>query len=316
MTESRRQRAVEEALAGLEIETPSWGYGDAGTRFAVFSQPGRPRDVFERLRDAAEVHRLTGAAPGVALHFPWDRLEDLSALRNHADSLGLRIDAVNPDLFEDPDYKLGSITHPDGELQGQVALVRGAAGGIGRAIADALSAAGAGSVGFYLDAEGAATAVTELRDDGTSFGGDVTADDAVRAAYAHAVMTFGGVDIVVSDAGDRLERSHRGDAPGRSRVFFASKNALVAGKNAGAYSSPKALELHLARCLAEEGGAIAFRVNTVNRAAGLAHLGLELARGARSRLRPSTPECPRRTRGQGRAVRRLCSPPALSRVVC
>jgi L-rhamnose isomerase/sugar isomerase len=104
---------VERALGALEIETPSWGYGDSGTRFATFQQPGRPRDVFERLDDAAEVHRLTGAAPAVALHFPWDAVDDLGALRPHAEERGLRIGAVNPNLFQDPDYKLGSITHPD-----------------------------------------------------------------------------------------------------------------------------------------------------------------------------------------------------------
>jgi L-rhamnose isomerase / sugar isomerase len=105
--------AVERALAALVIETPSWGYGDSGTRFATFQQPGRPRDVFERLQDAAEVHRLTGSAGAVALHFPWDEVDDLDALRRHADELGLRIGAVNANLFQDPDYKLGSVTHPD-----------------------------------------------------------------------------------------------------------------------------------------------------------------------------------------------------------
>jgi L-rhamnose isomerase / sugar isomerase len=113
MSQQHRQRAAEAALAGLEIETPSWGYGDSGTRFAVFQQAGRPRDVFERLDDAAEVHRLTGAAPAVALHFPWDQVDDLGALRAHAESAGLRIGAVNPNLFQDSDYMLGSITHPD-----------------------------------------------------------------------------------------------------------------------------------------------------------------------------------------------------------
>jgi L-rhamnose isomerase / sugar isomerase len=97
----------------LEIETPSWGYGDSGTRFATFQQAGRPRDVFERVDDAAQVHRLTGTAPAVALHFPWDRVDDLGALRAHAEAAGLRIGAVNPNLFQDADYKLGSITHPD-----------------------------------------------------------------------------------------------------------------------------------------------------------------------------------------------------------
>src|SRR3954463_9397347 len=105
--------AVERALGALVIETPSWGYGDSGPRFATFPQPRRPRDVFERLDDAAEVHRLTGAAGAVALHFPWDHVDDLGALRRHAETLGLRIGAVNPNLFQDPDYKLGSVCHPD-----------------------------------------------------------------------------------------------------------------------------------------------------------------------------------------------------------
>jgi L-rhamnose isomerase / sugar isomerase len=105
--------AVERALGALVIETPSWGYGDSGTRFATFQQAGRPRDVFERLEDAAEVNRLTGSAGAVALHFPWDAVDDLGALRRHADELGLRIGAVNANLFQDADYKLGSVTHPD-----------------------------------------------------------------------------------------------------------------------------------------------------------------------------------------------------------
>jgi L-rhamnose isomerase / sugar isomerase len=105
--------AVERALASLQIETPSWGYGDSGTRFAVFRQPGVPRDVYERIEDAAEVHRLTGTAPSVALHFPWDQVDDLTTIGDHARALGLRIGAVNPNLFQDPDYKLGSVSHPD-----------------------------------------------------------------------------------------------------------------------------------------------------------------------------------------------------------
>jgi L-rhamnose isomerase/sugar isomerase len=104
-------------LRDLQIETPSWGYGDSGTRFATFTQPGRPRTVFERIDDAAEVHRLTGTAPAVALHFPWDAVDDLAALRAHAEGRGLRIGAVNPNLFQDPDYKLGSITNPDARVR-------------------------------------------------------------------------------------------------------------------------------------------------------------------------------------------------------
>ena len=104
-------------MSALEIETPSWGYGDSGTRFATFRQPGWPRNVFERIEDAAEVHRVTGTAPAVALHFPWDSVEEVAALGSHARGLGLRIGAVNPNLFQDPDYKLGSITHPDERIR-------------------------------------------------------------------------------------------------------------------------------------------------------------------------------------------------------
>jgi len=113
----RDLEAIGQALSSFEVETPSWGYGDSGTRFATFQQSGRPRDVFERLEDAAEVHRLTGTAPAVALHFPWDHVEDLGALRSRAASLGLRIGAVNPNLFQDPDYKLGSVTNPDDRVR-------------------------------------------------------------------------------------------------------------------------------------------------------------------------------------------------------
>jgi L-rhamnose isomerase/sugar isomerase len=109
--------AVEARLRELVIETPSWGYGDSGTRFATFQQPGRPRDVFERIDDAAEVHRLTGTAGAVAFHFPWDAVNDYRALREYVEERGLRVGAVNPNLFQDPDYKLGSITHPDASVR-------------------------------------------------------------------------------------------------------------------------------------------------------------------------------------------------------
>ena len=104
---------IERELASLAVETPSWAYGDSGTRFGVFPQPGRPRHVFEKIEDAAEVHRLTGAAPAVALHFPWDEVDDFGVLRDHLTRLGLRVGAINPNLFEDPDYRLGSLTNPD-----------------------------------------------------------------------------------------------------------------------------------------------------------------------------------------------------------
>ena len=104
---------VQGRLTQLEIETPSWGYGDSGTRFAVFAQENRPRNVFERIDDAALVHKLTGTAPAVALHFPWDAVDDLAQLRDHIAAKGLRAGAINPNLFQDPDYRLGSIANPN-----------------------------------------------------------------------------------------------------------------------------------------------------------------------------------------------------------
>jgi L-rhamnose isomerase / sugar isomerase len=104
---------VEAALRAQRVETPSWAFAASGTRFAVFPQAGSPRDTFEKLEDAAEVHRLTGIAPSVALHIPWDKVDDLSALRDRAEALGLRLGAINPNLFQAPEYKLGSLCNPD-----------------------------------------------------------------------------------------------------------------------------------------------------------------------------------------------------------
>jgi len=111
--------AVADALRAQVVETPSWAYGNSGTRFAVFAQAGVPRDPFEKLEDAAEVHRHTGVAPSVALHIPWDRVDDFAALRAHADELGVRLGAINPNLFQEPEYKLGSLCHPNGAVRRQ-----------------------------------------------------------------------------------------------------------------------------------------------------------------------------------------------------
>jgi L-rhamnose isomerase/sugar isomerase len=104
---------VETALRAQRVETPSWAFGNSGTRFAVFAQPGAPRDVFEKLDDAAEVHRHTGIAPSVALHIPWDRVDNPGDLTAAASERGLRIGAINPNLFQEPEYKLGSLCNPD-----------------------------------------------------------------------------------------------------------------------------------------------------------------------------------------------------------
>jgi L-rhamnose isomerase/sugar isomerase len=104
---------VQEALRAQEIEIPSWAFGNSGTRFAVFAQPGAPRDPFEKLEDAAEVRRVTGSARSVALHIPWDKVENVDELRERAEALGLRLGAINPNLFQEPEYKLGSLCNPD-----------------------------------------------------------------------------------------------------------------------------------------------------------------------------------------------------------
>src|SRR5947207_2446454 len=106
-------------LAALEIETPSWGYGNSGTRFHVYPWPGAARTVWERIDDAALVHRLTGCCPSVALHIPWDRVDDWSALGDHVRERGIRIGAINPNLFGDDTYGLGSLCHPDPSVRRQ-----------------------------------------------------------------------------------------------------------------------------------------------------------------------------------------------------
>ncbi|GAA4251258.1 L-rhamnose isomerase [Dactylosporangium darangshiense] len=100
-------------LRDQRIETASWAYGNSGTRFKVFPQEGVPRDPYEKLADAAVVHRYTGVAPTVALHIPWDLVEDYADLARHATELGVRVGTINSNVFQDNDYKLGSVTNPD-----------------------------------------------------------------------------------------------------------------------------------------------------------------------------------------------------------
>lgn len=108
---------VKGRLKKLAIETPSWGYGDSGTRFKVFQQEGIPRTPFEKIEDAALVHKLTGAAPSVALHIPWDMVDDFSALKSHAEAHCIKLGAINPNLFQEDDYKLGSLCHSDPQVR-------------------------------------------------------------------------------------------------------------------------------------------------------------------------------------------------------
>lgn len=99
------------------IEVPSWAFGNSGTRFKVFAQQGVPRDPFEKIADAAEVHRHTGLAPSVALHIPWDRVDDFGKLRTHATDLGIRLGTININTFQDDEYMLGSLCHIDEQIR-------------------------------------------------------------------------------------------------------------------------------------------------------------------------------------------------------
>ncbi|MET9895698.1 L-rhamnose isomerase [Streptomyces sp. NBC_00647] len=109
--------AVKAALKTQAVETPSWAYGNSGTRFKVFAQPGVPRTPQEKLDDAAKVHEFTGAAPTVALHIPWDKVDDYAALAKHAEERGLKLGAINSNTFQDDDYRLGSVCHPDAAVR-------------------------------------------------------------------------------------------------------------------------------------------------------------------------------------------------------
>jgi len=95
------------------IELPSWAFGNSGTRFRVFTTAGVPRDPYEKIDDVAQVNAFTGITPRVSLHIPWDKTDDYDALRRHAEDRGIRIGTINSNVFQDEDYKLGSLTNPD-----------------------------------------------------------------------------------------------------------------------------------------------------------------------------------------------------------
>ena len=105
--------AMSDQLAQQVIELPSWAFGNSGTRFKVFGTPGTPRTIEEKLADAAKVNELTGLAPKVALHIPWDKVDDYAALRAYAEDLGVALGTVNSNTFQDDIYKFGSLTHVD-----------------------------------------------------------------------------------------------------------------------------------------------------------------------------------------------------------
>ncbi len=107
------------AMQQFSVETPSWGYGDSGTRFKVFHWPGAASNLREKLSDAAQVQKVTGICPGVAIHIPWDREDNWHVVKEFAGQLGLRIGAVNPNLFQDDAYRFGSLCHFDRAVREQ-----------------------------------------------------------------------------------------------------------------------------------------------------------------------------------------------------
>jgi L-rhamnose isomerase/sugar isomerase len=109
--------SAKNALRAQRIETPSWAFGNTGTRFKVFAQPGVPRTPQEKIQDAAQVHAFTGVAPSVAVHIPWDRVDDYGALASYAASAGVTIGTVNANVFQDDDYRLGSVANPDARVR-------------------------------------------------------------------------------------------------------------------------------------------------------------------------------------------------------
>ncbi len=111
--QNRDIEAVLESVQRFTVETPSWGYADSGTRFKVFHWPGAASTLREKLDDAAQVQRVTGICPSVAIHIPWDKEDDWQAVKEYASALGLRIGAVNPNLFQDDAYRFGSLCHFD-----------------------------------------------------------------------------------------------------------------------------------------------------------------------------------------------------------
>jgi len=114
---SDRTTRAKQVLASQSIELPSWAFGNSGTRFKVFAQQGVPRDPYEKLADAAQVNKYTAAAGSVALHIPWDKVEDYGHLAAFAADAGVKIGTINSNTFQDDDYMLGSVCHPDAGIR-------------------------------------------------------------------------------------------------------------------------------------------------------------------------------------------------------
>ncbi|HEX7898503.1 MAG TPA: TIM barrel protein [Planctomycetota bacterium] len=122
----------------LRIETPSWAYANCGTRFGVVKDPAAPRTPFEKVSDAAQTHKFTGITPAVAVHVLWDAVDDWSELAKHAVGEGIRIGAINPNLFTEPQYKFGSVCNADPAVRKQAVENMKACVDIGREVGSKL----------------------------------------------------------------------------------------------------------------------------------------------------------------------------------
>jgi L-rhamnose isomerase/sugar isomerase len=221
------------ALEALAIEVPSWAYGNSGTRFKVFGSPGTPRTVQEKLADAAQVHRFTGLAPTVALHIPWDKVDDYEALGKHAEDLGVTLGTVNSNTFQDDAYKLGSLTHADPGVRRQAVehnlecleiMVQTGSRDLKIWLADGTNYPGQGDMRARQDwlAEGLATIYDQLADDQRL----VLEYKFFEPAFYHTdVPDWGTSYVQVAALGDKamvcLDTGHH--APGTNIEFIVAQ---------------------------------------------------------------------------------------------
>jgi L-rhamnose isomerase/sugar isomerase len=135
-TERHRQK-VWKALDEFRIEIPSWGFANTGTRFGKFSQPAAATSIEEKFADAAEVHALTGVISNLALHVLWDLpngTADVAKIQQLEQKTGIRVGSINPNVFQNQEYKFGSICNPSVEIRGKALSHLLASVEIGRAL--------------------------------------------------------------------------------------------------------------------------------------------------------------------------------------
>src|SRR6201988_2990096 len=120
-SESALQELAFQALDSFRIEIPSWGFANTGTRFGKFVQAAAATTIEEKFADAGQVNALTGASPTVALHVLWDLpggTKDVPGIQALEKKYGVKAGSINPNLFQDAEYKYGSIANPSAEVRG------------------------------------------------------------------------------------------------------------------------------------------------------------------------------------------------------